>query len=94
MKKFLSIAIVLSAVFFSSNGFSANTKVLTTLLQSPILQSIANIQSIEVVNTYRCRNCYDIAVNGVASNGPISLLLHIEEKDYTDTFNIKLLSEK
>ena len=93
MKKLSFITIILSAFVFSSTAFSASTNVMTTLLQSPLAQSIRDIHKVEVVNTYRCRNCYDIMVSGVSDTGEKTLLLHIEEKDYSNTFNIQLVNE-
>ena len=93
MKKLTFITVALSVVFFSATAFSASTSVLTALFQSPIVKSIADIHKVEVVNTYRCRNCYDISVSGTSNNGPSTLLVHIEEKNYTNTFNIQLVNE-
>lgn len=59
-----NIILTLSISLVATSAFAASPEVLKAVLSSKAIAAVENIDKVEVVATYRCPNCYDIAVSG------------------------------
>ena len=75
MKK--TIALILLTIS-SSTTFAASAEVIKAALDSDYAKEVPVINSIEVINTYRCIDCYDIEISGTDMSGQAHVVVRTE----------------
>jgi hypothetical protein len=66
-------------LFLATSAMAASPEVLKTVLDSSAISSVKVIDKIEVVETYRCPNCYDIVVSGANDFGAAYVKVRTEQ---------------
>lgn len=60
------------------SAFSASPKTLKAVLDSEYSKQLVIIDKLEVVATYRCPECYDIAITGSDMRGALQVVVRTE----------------
>ena len=60
-------------------AFAASPEVLKAVLSSQEIANVQNIDKVQVTNTYRCMNCYDIEIIGTNVLGPAFVKVHTSQ---------------
>lgn len=75
MKSILSVLVLVA----SCSAFSASTEVLKAVLDSKEISNVQDIQKMEVVETYKCPNCYGITLTGTNLFGEAYVKVQTEQ---------------
>lgn len=76
MKTFITLSIM---SLIATSAFAASPKVLIAVLKSKAIANVQDIQKVEVIETYRCLNCFDIEVSGTNVLGEASVQVRTEQ---------------
>ena len=76
MKKLLLALVV---TWSASTTVAASAVVMKAVLDSDAVSRVVMIEKLEVIQTYRCRNCYDIKVTGSNMQGPAYVVVRTEQ---------------
>lgn len=76
MKNLIAIAVT---SLISASSMAASSEVLSAVLNSKEIANVQNIEKVEVVATYKCPNCYDVAITGSNMFGQAYVKVHTEQ---------------
>lgn len=76
MKKLIVMSVM---SLIATSAIAASPEVLKAVLSSKEIGNVQNIDKVEVVATYKCPNCYDIAITGTNMFGEAYVKVQTEQ---------------
>lgn len=79
--------------FYSNSIFAANSYILKSVLDSPLIVNVRDIDKVEVIAAYYCLDCFDIKVSGRNSQDETYVVIHTEQ-DSNGHLKLTLINER